>query len=88
MSIMARAYFRIGGGGGNRTRVRRSDYRNLYRFSSGFIFAAPLPQSRTRRCHLRCISPCSDGAAACSGRPVYWRPCSRPRSGREGTRCL
>jgi len=89
MSIMARAYFRIGGGGGNRTRVRRSDYRNLYRFSSGFIFAAPLPQSRTRRWPSPLYFPLQRWSSplAAVGRFID-APAPAPGPGREGTRCL
>jgi hypothetical protein len=70
-----------GGGGGNRTRVRRLSNRNLYKFSFGFVSRAFGSPKRDSPAPVPLSFPMRRWDGRCSGRPALLTPLISPPAG-------
>jgi len=75
-----------GGGGGNRTRVRRPSYRNFYRLSSGFVSRGSGFPERNPEAASPVAFPLKRRGRRSSGRPDWLTPRSPPPARAEKRR--
>jgi len=66
--------YKIGGGGGNRTRVRKCNHRNLYEHSPDLILAIRAPSGQSPGLPALFNFPVTWKGCHLTGSPVLWHP--------------